>query len=378
MAMTIGRWTRYNLFATPGSALLSVVSIPLTLYVGFLAARWALSTAHWSVIVDNLEVLLVGTFPRDQIWRAVVAGAGLSALFGMTVGVVLISKCWKGYAIAAAVSAAVAAALCGIHLPWTAAALGYVSIALAACAAASRWPRVGRGIGLLWLLGLGAICALLASVGADRWGGLLLSVLVTASATLLSLPLGILLAFGRNSRFSSLRLACSGYIEAMRSVPLICTVYWSWIIVPLVSPPQFHIPDLARGVAGFVLFYAAYAAEYVRAGIQGVPRGQSEAAQSLGFGKLDESFVIVLPQALKAVIPALVGNVLDLFNNVPALFIIGLTDFLKAGQTILANPQYGGSQYEVYCFLFAVYLAVGSAISYVARRIELKMSPGAR
>jgi len=127
-----------------------------------------------------------------------------------------------------------------------------------------------------------------------------------------------------------------------------------------------------------VLFYAAYAAEYVRSGIQGVARGQAEAAQSLGFSKLDESVIIVLPQALKSVIPALVGNVLDLFNNVPALFIIGLTDFLKAGQTILANPQYSGSQYEVYGFLFAAYLAIGSLISYAARRIESKMGASAR
>ncbi|MGF6782024.1 amino acid ABC transporter permease [Paraburkholderia sp. GAS334] len=378
MAMTIGRWARYNLFASPSSSLLSVVSIPLTVYVGVLAARWALFTAHWPVVVDNLTVLLVGTFPVDQIWRALVAGAGLSALFGMTIGLVLIARRWKGYAIAAALLAVAAAASYGTHLQWIAGAFGCLSIVLGACAATSRWPQVGRGMGLLWLLGVGTICALLAPAGVDRWGGLLLSILVTAIATLLSLPVGIALAFGRNSRFSSLRLACSGYIELLRSVPLVCTVYWSWIIIPLVFPPQVHIPDLARGVAGFVLFYAAYAAEYVRSGIQGVPQGQSEAAQSLGFSKLDESFIIVLPQALKAVIPALVGNVLDLFNNVPALFIIGLTDFLKAGQTVLANPQYSSSQYEVYVFLFAAYLAIGSLISYGARRIELKMSQGAR
>jgi general L-amino acid transport system permease protein len=378
MAMTISRWARYNLFASPSSSLLSVVSIPLTVYVGILAVRWVLFTAHWPVVVDNLTVLLVGTFPVDQIWRALVAGAGLSALFGMTIGLVLLSRRWKGYVMSAALLAVVAAASYGMHLQWIAGAFGCLSIVLGACAATSRWPQVGRGMGLLWLLGVGIICALLAPAGVDRWGGLLLSVLVTVIATLLSLPVGILLAFGRNSRFSSLRLACSGYIELLRSVPLVCTVYWSWIIIPLVFPPQVHIPDLARGVAGFVMFYAAYAAEYVRAGIQGVPRGQSEAAQSLGFSKLDESFIIVLPQALKAVIPALVGNVLDLFNNVPALFIIGLTDFLKAGQTVLANPQYSSSQYEVYVFLFAAYLAIGSLISYGARRIELKMSQGAR
>jgi general L-amino acid transport system permease protein len=378
MAMTIGRWTRHNLFASPSSSLLSLVSIPLTLYVGFLIARWALFSAHWAVVADNLAVLLVGTFPLEQVWRAMLAGAGLSALFGMTIGLVLLTQRWKGYAIAGAVLAVVAAVSYATHFQWIAGALGCLAIAFCACAATSRWPRVGRGMGLLWLLGVGAICALLAPAGVDRWGGLLLSVLVTAIATLLSLPVGIALAFARNSRFASLRLASTGYIELLRSVPLVCTVYWSWIIIPLVFPPQVHIPDLARGVAGFVLFYAAYAAEYVRSGIQGVPRGQSEAAQSLGFSALDESFIVVLPQALRAVIPALVGNVLDLFNNVPALFIIGLTDFLKAGQTVLANPQYSGSQYEIYVFMFAAYLAIGSLISYGARRIEGKMSQGAR
>jgi general L-amino acid transport system permease protein len=376
--MTIGRWARHNLFASASSSLLSLVSIPLTLYVGVLVARWAIFTAHWSVVTDNLAVLLIGTFPVDQIWRALVAGAGLSVLFGMTIGLVLLTRRWKGYALSAALLAVAAVASYVVHLQWIAGACGCLSIALAACATTSRWPRVGRGMGLLWLLGVGTICALLAPAGVDRWGGLLLSVLVTAIATLLSLPVGILLAFGRNSRFASLRLACTGYIELLRSVPLVCTVYWSWIIIPLVFPPQVHIPDLARGIAGFVLFYAAYAAEYVRSGIQGVPRGQAEAAQSLGFSVLDERFIIVLPQALRAVIPALVGNVLDLFNNVPALFIIGLTDFLKAGQTVLANPQYSSSQYEVYVFMFAAYLAIGSLISYGARRIELKMSQGAR
>jgi general L-amino acid transport system permease protein len=378
MATTIGRWTRHNLFASPSSSLLSLVSIPLTLYIGFLIVRWTLFSAHWAVVAENLAVLLVGTFPADQIWRALVAGAGLSALFGMTIGLVLLKQRWKGYAIAATLLAVAAAVSRGIHLQWIAGAFGCLAIAFCTCAATSRWPRVGRGMGLLWLLGVGAICALLAPAGVDRWGGLLLSVLVTAIATLLSLPVGIALAFARNSRFASLRLACTGYIELLRSVPLVCTVYWSWIIIPLVFPPLVHIPDLARGVAGFVLFYAAYAAEYVRSGIQGVPRGQAEAAQSLGFSALDESFIIVLPQALRAVIPALVGNVLDLFNNVPALFIIGLTDFLKAGQTVLANPQYSSSQYEIYAFMFAAYLAIGSLISYGARRIEVKMSQGAR
>ena len=95
MATTIGRWTRHNLFASPSSSLLSLVSIPLTIYVGFLIARWAFLSAHWAVVADNLAVLLVGTFPPDQVWRAMVAGAGLSALFGMTIGICSAELCCK-------------------------------------------------------------------------------------------------------------------------------------------------------------------------------------------------------------------------------------------------------------------------------------------
>jgi general L-amino acid transport system permease protein len=225
---------------------------------------------------------------------------------------------------------------------------------------------------------LGAACAILAPAGPARWGGLLLSVLVTAIATLLSLPLGVLIAFGRRSSIPSLHLACTAYVELVRSIPLISVIYWAWIIVPLVLPPTYYIQDLVRGIAGFVLFYAAYVAEYVRAGLQGVPSGQTEAAQSLGLSQLDVNFRILLPQAIRAVIPALVGNVLDIFNNVPLIFIIGLTDFLKAGQTVLANPQYSDSQYEIYVFLFAVYFVIGGLISYTARRVEFNMGVGVR
>ncbi|MEM5343402.1 amino acid ABC transporter permease [Paraburkholderia azotifigens] len=378
MATTFNRWVRYNLFATPASSVVSVVAIPLTLYVAYLAAKWTFVQAHWSVISDNLPVLLVGTFPRDELWRAVTAGAVLSVLVGITLGLVLMNGRWKSAAGIGGLCVALALATLGVHQPALAGTAACLALIGLSRAGASFFPSLTRAIGLCWVVGLGAICSVLAPAGVSNWGGLLASVLVTAIATLLSIPLGILLAFGKNSRFPSVRIVCAGYVELVRSVPVISIVYWAWIIVPLVLPPQFHIADLVRGIAAFVLFYGAYTAEYVRAGIQGVSRGQSEAAQALGFNKLDENFIIVLPQALKAVIPALVGNVLDLFNNVPALFIIGLTDFLKAGQTVLANPQYSGSQYEVYIFLFAVYLAIGALISYVARRIELRMSRGSR
>ena len=127
---------------------------------------------------------------------------------------------------------------------------------------------------------------------------------------------------------------------------------------------------------GFTLFYAAYVAEYVRSGLQSIPKGQIEAANSLGMSNWQVGREIVLPQAIRVVMPALVGNVLDVFNTVPLLFIIGMTDFLRAGQMVLVNPQSGNRTYEIYAFMFAVYLMVSSLITYGARKLERKMAVG--
>jgi general L-amino acid transport system permease protein len=220
-----------------------------------------------------------------------------------------------------------------------------------------------------------AIFAVMAPPGVGLWGGLLLSILLTLVTSILTLPIGILLAFGRRSRFSSIRWICTAYIEVMRSVPLILVVYWIWILMPVLTP-NLGIADVARGMIGFTIFYSAYVAEYVRSGLQAVPRGQVEAARSLGMSEFDINRSIVLPQALRVVVPALVGNVLDIFNAAPLVFIIGLTDFLRAGQMILANPAYSDRTYEVYSFLFLTYFLVGSVITFVARKLEAHLARG--
>jgi general L-amino acid transport system permease protein len=202
-----------------------------------------------------------------------------------------------------------------------------------------------------------------------------MSVLVTLAASALSIPLGVLLAFGRTSRYAGVRMVCTGYIELMRSLPLILVVYWIWVVTPLLAPGN-PVPDLVRGLAAFTLFFAAYVAEYVRSGLQSVPRGQVEAAASLGLSAVQTGRHIVLPQALRVVTPALVGNVLDVFNTVPLLFIIGLTDFLRAGQMVLIDPRSNGHSYEIYLFMFAVCLAVSSLLTYGARRLEARMARG--
>ncbi|MHC2285435.1 amino acid ABC transporter permease [Bradyrhizobium barranii] len=222
-----------------------------------------------------------------------------------------------------------------------------------------------------------AIFVVLSPPGFEVWGGLLLSVVLTIAVSILTLPFGILLALGRQSRITSLRVISTAYIETMRSVPLILVVYWIWIIVPLLAPDT-SVPGLLRGMAGFALFFAAYVAEYVRSGLQAVPRGQIEAARSLAMSNWTLNVDIVLPQALRVVVPSLVGQILDIFNGATLVFIIGLTDFLRAGQMILADPQNSGRTYEIYVFLFAVYLATGGAITYASRRLEAHLARGSR
>jgi general L-amino acid transport system permease protein len=370
------RWGRINLFASPLDTALSVVFIPLCAWLAWALGEWALRSAHWRVVTDNLRVLLAGTYPLELVQRPLWCAVILSALSGLSMGAVArLHRRLGGVLLWLAAAATLFLAVQGDHgLTWSAAC---VLVAFAGWAATAWYPTCRRYIGPAWLLGLVANVVLLSAAGPERWGGLLLSILMTVLAAGLSVPLGIALAFGRRSRFASLRILCAGYIEVMRSLPLILVVYWVWVIAPLLSP-QHPGPDLVRGLLGFTLFFGAYVAEYVRSGLQSIPKGQVEAAQSLGMSAFALNRDVVLPQAARVVMPALVGNVLDIFNTVPLLFIIGLTDFLRAGQMILVNPQSGGRSYEVYLFMFAVYLCIASAITYGARRLETSLSVAGR
>jgi general L-amino acid transport system permease protein len=370
------KWSRHNLFAKPFDVLLSLTVIPGVLWLVWQIVAWALTVAKWDIIPQSLRVLMIGIFPVDQVWRTWVAAMIIAALICAALGCVFTFR--KRHAGGLLVVMAASLVLTGTNDP--------TNVLLVAATVAL--------FGLLWALislvpvmrtvllpaaftGMIAIFAVMAPPGAGLWGGLLLSILMTLVTAVVTLPIGILLAFGRRSRFSSVRWICTAYIEVMRSVPLIMVVYWIWILMPVLTP-QLNLADVVRGMIGFTLFYSAYVAEYVRSGLQAVPRGQTEAARSLGMSEFDINRSIVLPQALRVVVPPLVGNVLDIFNTAPLVFIIGLTDFLRAGQMILANPQYGDRTYEVYSFLFLTYFLVGSLITFVARKLEKHLARGSR
>ena len=376
MIATALQWCRLNLFAKPFDALLSIIVIPACAWMMYETVRWALVTARWEIIPESLRVLMIGVYPPDQIWRTWASLMILGALFGAALGCVFpIRRSHVAFFTVLLIAFGYTAIGSVPHdLALIALAIG---VSAAGWFATSRYPRLRRAFIPGCLVAVIAIFVILAPPGVGLWGGLLLSVLITLVTAIVTLPLGILLAFGRRSRLSSVRIICTAYIEVMRSVPLILVVYWIWILVPVLAP-DLGLADVARGMIGFTVFYTAYVAEYVRSGLQAVPRGQAEAARSLGMSTFDVNRHIVLPQALRVLVPPLVGNVLDIFNAAPLVFIIGLTDFLRAGQMILANPQYSDRTYEIYSFLFVTYFLVGSLLTFSARRLEVHLARGSR
>ena len=369
------RWLHVNLFAKPTDTVLTLIVIPLLFWAAFKLLHWAVVVAEWSVVIDSLKVLMTGLFPPEKMWLVWIAASLIAGLVGLASSATML------FGRAALLSGLFAMAAALVASAWSASVAPEAALVIAT--GFSVWA-IGHRIEPLRenLTGIAfgvlvTVLLVLSPAGPSTWGGLLLSVVLTLTAALLTIPLGILLAFGRQSRIASLSALCTGYIEVMRSIPLILVVYCIWIAFPLVLP-QFPLADVVRGLIGFTLFYSAYAAEFIRSGLQSVARGQREAAESLGLSDIDTKRIIILPQALRVAVPGLVGNILDIFNYAPLVFIIGLTDFLRAGQMILANTENSDRTYEIYVFLFLVYFVVGSVITFQARKLEQKLSKGAR
>ena len=212
-------------------------------------------------------------------------------------------------------------------------------------------------------------------------GGIDLSVgsVLAVAGIVLSFPFGVLLALGRRSSFPAVRLVCVAYIELFRGVPLITVLFMATLVVGFFLPPTIDRPSLAaRALIGLVLFTAAYVAEIVRGGLQSVPRAQVEAAQSLGLSPLKTTRLVVLPQALRAVIPAMVGQFISLFKDTSLAVIIGLTELVGTGRALLAITTYLHDVREVYVFLIVVYFIFSYTMSSASRRLERRLGLGER
>ncbi len=331
-------------FPTPLQGLLTVVLGALLVVLLARLADWAVVGAVWSpadpaacsadgagacwaVVAEKHRVMFFGAFPYEEHWRAALACLLIIAAFVVSA----LPRCWSP------------------HLAW----LWIATLALA-----------------LWLM-LGG--AGLAELSTSDWGGLPLTLLLSAGTVSLGLPLALVLALGRNSTMPAVRLICIGTIELFRGLPLLAVLFMASLILPLFLGEGVTVDKFVRALVGMVLFFGAYAAEIVRGGLQALPKGQYEAAMSLGLPYWPMMITVILPQALRIVVPALVNDIIRAFKNTSFVAVIGLFDFLGATKASLQDPLWVRHTLEAYLFIMAVYFAFCWAMSRYALWIERRI-----
>jgi general L-amino acid transport system permease protein len=386
--LTLGplAWLRRNLFSTWYNALLTVAAFWLLYAFLKPAILWSQTEARWGVIEANLTLFMVGQYPREELWRIWLIVYWLAALIGYSWGVW--RKAARGFAVIALSAGAVFALIC-LGLGWEAWANWLIAdaVLLAFFLLGLILPRGQLFATAGWVLFVPGIFLLVAGnaniptlplVEMGLWGGLLLTLLLTIVGTLVSLVLGIFLALGRRSKLPIVHNFCVGYIELIRGVPLVSILYMAAILLPLFLPIDVRPHLVIRAMVGFVLFEAAYQAENVRGGLQSIDRGQYEAAQALGLNSTLTTALIILPQALRAVIPALFNSFISLFKDTSLVAIIGLFDILRIGRSVLAQSEWLGTHREVYLFAFLLYWGFNLAFTYGNRRVEEALGVGKR
>ena len=206
------------------------------------------------------------------------------------------------------------------------------------------------------------------------WGGLSLTFIVSAFALIFCFPIGVFLALGRRSDLPAIKYSSIGFIELWRGVPLITVLFMSAVMFPMFLPDGTYMDKLMRVIIAITLFEAAYMAEVVRGGLQALPRGQYDAAKSLGMGYWRMHFFIIMPQALKLVIPGIANTFLALVKDTPLIFVVGLLEL--AGMIGLAktNPKWLGMATEGYVFAAFVFWIICFSMSRYSQNLEKKLS----
>ncbi len=341
-------WVRANLFNGPLNSLLTLLTLyllwksvpPLFRWV-FVDSVWfsageacrGIDGACWSIISKNYRFILFGFFPYEQHWRPLLAMVVL-------VGLLFLSqkrRFWRKW------------------LAWA------------------------------WIAGLFVMGALmkgglfgLTPVESTKWGGLPLTLLLSVFGLTAAYPLGVVLALGRQSRMPLIKYLCVVYIELIRGVPLISLLFMSSIIFPLFLPEGVNINKILRAQVAIILFTAAYIAEVVRGGLQGMSKGQYEAAAAIGLNYYLTMRLVILPQALKIVIPPTVSILISAFKDTSLVVIIALWDVLKTTQSVLSNPEWMGFSREAYIVLALLYFLGCFSMSNYSRKLERQLSAGER
>ena len=341
-------WARRNLFNSALNTILTLLMIGLFTLVAPPLFRWAVTNATlegvnrtvcdpsgacWAMIKARFASFFYGRYPAPERWR-----------------VDLVAVLLVGFAVPAMRSGGARQAI------WAGLLVGVFPIIAAIL-------LVGGWFGL-------------ASVETNNWGGLMVNVILSFVAVAASLPFGIALALGRRSELPIVRALSVGFIELWRGVPLLTVLFMGMVMLPLFLPGGMSVDSLIRAMVVLTLFTSAYMAEVVRGGLQGVPRGQEEAAYAMGLRFWQVQALIVLPQALRLVIPAIVNTVIDLFKDTTLVTIVGLFDLLGVVNQSLKDQAWLGLAREGYAFAAVVFFFCCFGMSLYSRQLERQLAAG--
>jgi general L-amino acid transport system permease protein len=391
-------WAKKNLFSTWYDALLTLTLGSLFVAFGWTLIRF-LFTSDFEILRVNLALLMLGEFPRDQLWRPAVALILIAVLLGLMAGMgsasardtaeqtglpyqrsrplAVLRRFWP-----VLVFVLVVLILTETVAPWLVA----VSVFVAGVGSFPLGRALPGGVRKRgWLILIVIIAAIFlvlvgGGVGWDGWGGLHLNLFLTVAGLLLAFPLGLMLALGRRSTLPALRAMSVTYIEFIRGVPLITLLLLGQFVIGFFLPAGFRPGNVTRILIAITLFEAAYIAEVVRGGLQSVPSGQVEASQALGLAPWKTMRRIVLPQALRNTIPAMVGQFISLFKDTTLVIVVNMIDILGASQAANAQGSFlAQGLHRVTLPFVALAFWVGSYVmSREARRLEHKLGVGVR
>ena len=340
-------WIRRNLFGDLPSAMVTVLLLVLAAWLLPALFDWAVlksvvvanadqcqaargTGACWGVITEKYRLIIFGRYPFDQQWRPEVATIALVAL--------LVASCMRSF-----------------WKPWL--VLLWVAV-LALCYVLMRGGVMG-----------------LTPVETDRWGGLPLTIMLATLSIVFAFPLSVAVALGRRSKMPAIKTICVIYVELIRGVPLISVLFMASFMFPLFMPPGTQIDVLLRVLVGITLFAAAYMAEIVRGGLQAIPNGQQEAADTLGLGYWQAQRKIILPQALALVVPGIMNNFIAIFKDTSLVTIVSLYELTGAmGLALNSDSNWRPFKIEAYLFIAAIYFAFCFSMSRYSLWIERRLS----
>ena len=288
--------------------------------------------ACWPYIYEKLYMYTYGFYPRTETWRP-------NIVFGLTALLFVIVPLVKHYKHKNRVTLSLI-----ILYPL----VSYILIA--------------------------GVFGILTPVSTDQWGGLLLTLIIASVGIIVSFPIGVLLALGRQSNLKVIKLFSTLFIEFIRAVPLITILFMASFVLPLFLESGNYFDKLLRALIGIALFQAAYFAEVVRGGLQAIPRGQYEAADAIGLSYFQKNILIILPQALKISIPNIVGSSISLFKDTTLVLIIGLFDMLAMVNLTSNDPYWLGRETEGFVFVTIVMWAILYTMSRYSRKLELRFN----